>query len=106
MKDDRLNLYKSLFKGREDVFAFRWEKGGKSSYMPAYSFDPYRYRQHQMKGGLILTKQTGLMNVGHLLIFARSMIYQLTWSVLVPVKVATYGYFLKNPMKRCEAERS
>jgi superfamily II DNA or RNA helicase len=51
MKDDRLNLYKSLFKGREDVFALRWEKGGKSSYMPAYSFDPHRYRLHQMKGG-------------------------------------------------------
>jgi len=51
MKDDRLNLYKSLFKGREDVFALRWEKGGKSSYMPAYSFDPHRYRQHQIKGG-------------------------------------------------------
>ena len=44
MKDDRLNLYKSLFKGREDVFAIRWEKGGKSSYMPAYGFDPHRYR--------------------------------------------------------------
>lgn len=55
MKDDRLNLYKSLFKGREDVFALRWEKGGKSSYMPAYSFDPYRYRQHQMKGGTFQT---------------------------------------------------
>jgi hypothetical protein len=43
MKDDRLILYKSLFKGREDVFALRWETGGKSSYMPAYSFDPHRY---------------------------------------------------------------
>ncbi len=55
MKDDRLNLYKSLFKGREDVFALRWEKSGKSSYMPAYSFDPHRYRQHQMKGGTFQT---------------------------------------------------
>lgn len=55
MKDDRLNLYKSLFKGREDVFALRWEKGGKSSYMPAYSFDPHRYRQHQIKGGTFQT---------------------------------------------------
>ncbi|WP_439694607.1 DEAD/DEAH box helicase family protein [Mucilaginibacter sp. AW1-7] len=55
MKDDRLNLYKSLFKGREDVFALRWEKGGKSSYMPAYSFDPNRYRLHQMKGGTFQT---------------------------------------------------
>lgn len=55
MKDDRLNLYKSLFKGREDVFALRWEKNGKSSYMPAYSFDPNRYRLHQMKGGTFQT---------------------------------------------------
>lgn len=55
MKDDRLNLYKALFKGREDVFALRREKGGKSSYMPAYSFDPHRYRQHQMKGGTFQT---------------------------------------------------
>ncbi|MBB6129554.1 DEAD/DEAH box helicase [Mucilaginibacter lappiensis] len=55
MKDDRLNLYKSLFKGREDVFALRWEKSGKSSYMPAYSFDPHRYRLHQMKGGTFQT---------------------------------------------------
>jgi len=55
MKDDRLNLYKSLFKGRKDVFALRWEKNGKSSYMPAYSFDPHRYRLHQMKGGTFQT---------------------------------------------------
>jgi superfamily II DNA or RNA helicase len=55
MKDDRLNLYKSLFKGREGIFALRWEKNGKSSYMPAYSFDPHRYRLHQMKGGTFQT---------------------------------------------------
>ena len=55
MKDDRLNLYKSLFRGRDDVFALRWEKGGKSSYMPAYSFDPNRYKLHQMKGGTFQT---------------------------------------------------
>ncbi len=48
---ERLNLYKSLFNGREDVFALRWEKNNKSSYMPAYSFDPHRYRLHQVKGG-------------------------------------------------------
>jgi hypothetical protein len=55
MKDDRLNLYKSLFKGREDVFALKWEKNGKSSYMSAYNFDPHRYRLHQMKGGTFQT---------------------------------------------------
>ncbi|HVX00912.1 MAG TPA: hypothetical protein VHA52_10820, partial [Candidatus Babeliaceae bacterium] len=55
MRDERLNLYKSLFKGRGDVFAIRWEKGSKSSYMPVYSFDPHRYRLHQMKGGTFQT---------------------------------------------------
>ncbi len=47
----QLELFKSLFKGREDVFATRWEKGNKSGYMPAYHFDPYRYKVHKMKGG-------------------------------------------------------
>lgn len=44
-------IFKSLFKGREDVFAVRWEKGNKSGYMPAYYYDPYSYRLHKMKGG-------------------------------------------------------
>ncbi len=48
---EQLNLYKSLFRGREDVFAVRWKKGEKSGYMPACRFDPYHYRLHQMKGG-------------------------------------------------------
>lgn len=54
----QIQLLKSLFKGREDVFALRWEKptrssGGanKSGYMPAYSYDPYMYRLHKQKGG-------------------------------------------------------
>ena len=55
MKDERLDLYKSLFNGRDDVFAIRWEKNGKSSYMPAYSFDPHRYKLHQIKGGTFQT---------------------------------------------------
>jgi len=41
----------NLFKGREDVFALRWEKGNKSGYMPAYSYDPYHYRLHKANGG-------------------------------------------------------
>ena len=44
-------LFRSLFKGKEDVFATRWEKGSKSGYMPAYFFDPYRYKGHVMRGG-------------------------------------------------------
>ncbi|ERJ12264.1 TOTE conflict system archaeo-eukaryotic primase domain-containing protein [Haloplasma contractile] len=33
---DKINLYKSLFKGRQDVYALRWEnENGKSGYYPA-----------------------------------------------------------------------
>lgn len=54
---DQLNLYKSLFKGREDVFAVRWEKNGKGNYMPAFSFDPHWYKLHLAKGGTFQTFQ-------------------------------------------------
>ena len=46
-----IQLFKSIFQGREDVYAIRWKKNGKSGYMPAYSFDPYIYKLHRMKGG-------------------------------------------------------
>ncbi|MFV5701790.1 TOTE conflict system archaeo-eukaryotic primase domain-containing protein [Flavobacterium sp. XS2P12] len=48
---NKIELFKSVFMGREDVFAVRWEKGNKSGYMPAYFYDPYRYRAHKMSGG-------------------------------------------------------
>ena len=48
---EQIQIFKSVFKGREDVFAIRWEKGNKNGYMPTYSFDPYMYRAHKMKGG-------------------------------------------------------
>jgi len=48
---NNIQLFKSVFAGREDVFAVRWEKGSKSGYMPAYFYDPYRYRVHKMNGG-------------------------------------------------------
>ncbi len=47
----QIQLFKSLFKGRDDVFAIRWEKGSKSGYMPAYSYDMFRYLAHKAKGG-------------------------------------------------------
>jgi hypothetical protein len=31
---NQIQLFKSVFKGREDVFAVRWEKENKSGYMP------------------------------------------------------------------------
>ncbi len=48
---NQIQLFKSVFKGREDVFAIRWEKGSTNGYMPSYSYDPYLYRAHKMKGG-------------------------------------------------------
>lgn len=50
-QQENINLLRSLFQGREDVFAVRWEKGNKSGYMPAYFYDPYRLRAHKMNGG-------------------------------------------------------
>lgn len=47
----QIETFRSLFKGREDVFAIRWEKSGKSGYMPANHYDPYHYRVHKMNGG-------------------------------------------------------
>ncbi len=55
---DNIKLFRSLFKGREDVFAVRWEKPAssatgeiKSGYMPAVFYDPYLLRVHKMNGG-------------------------------------------------------
>jgi len=48
-------VFKSLFRGREDIFAIRWEKNGKSGYFPAYDYDRYQFRLHKIKGGTIQT---------------------------------------------------
>jgi hypothetical protein len=45
-----IEIFKSFFKGREDVFAIRWEKGNKNGYMPAVLYDPYFYRTRKIKG--------------------------------------------------------
>ncbi len=50
-QQEQITLFRSLFKGREDVFAIRWEKENKGGYMPAYFYDPYRLKAHKMKGG-------------------------------------------------------
>jgi len=47
----QFQVFKSVFSGREDVFAVLWEKGDKKGYMPSYFYDPYMYRAHKMKGG-------------------------------------------------------
>jgi hypothetical protein len=46
-----IDLYKSLFKGRTDIYAVRWEKEGRSGYMPAYKVDWTDYNKHKAQGG-------------------------------------------------------
>lgn len=36
LTNKQIALFKSFFHGRQDVYAVRWEKDGKSGYMPAY----------------------------------------------------------------------
>lgn len=46
-----IELFRSVFRGREDVYAFRWEKEGESGYMPAYDLDWDEYKRHKARGG-------------------------------------------------------
>ena len=48
---EHIALFKSLFYGRQDVYAVRWEKDGKSGYMPAYKVDWSDYNKHKASGG-------------------------------------------------------
>ncbi len=49
--ENNLEILKTLFKGREDVFAIRWERNGKAGYMPAYDFDWSDFFAHKANGG-------------------------------------------------------
>ena len=46
-----IELYRSFFRGREDVYAVRWEKGDRGGYMPAYHVDWNDYNRHKASGG-------------------------------------------------------
>jgi hypothetical protein len=48
---DKISLYRSLFLGREDIYARRWEKSGNSGYSPAYSFNWDEFNAHRAQGG-------------------------------------------------------
>lgn len=37
INEQQLELYMSLFRGRTEVYARRWEKNGQSGYGPAYA---------------------------------------------------------------------
>tara|TARA_R110000868_G_scaffold59104_1_gene181502 strand:+ start:140 stop:454 length:315 start_codon:yes stop_codon:yes gene_type:complete len=45
-----IDLYKSFFRGRTDIYATRWEKDGRSGYMPAYKVDWTDYNKHKDQG--------------------------------------------------------
>lgn len=51
--EDRLYLFKAIFKGREDVYAKRWETKDKSGYAPAYNIDWNQFEFHKANGGTI-----------------------------------------------------
>jgi hypothetical protein len=49
--DQQIKLFMSLFRGRDDVYARRWEKDGRSGYTPAYEFDWTEFMAHKRRGG-------------------------------------------------------
>ena len=52
-RDEKIALYRSLFRGREDIFARNWQKGNRSGYAPAYSFDWDEFNSHRANGGTL-----------------------------------------------------
>ncbi|MBI5135299.1 DEAD/DEAH box helicase family protein [Candidatus Uhrbacteria bacterium] len=51
ISEQQLELYMSLFHGRTDVYARRWEKEGRSGYSPAYDFIWDEFMAHKRRGG-------------------------------------------------------
>ena len=49
--EKNIDLYKSLFRGRTDIYAVRWGKDSRSGYMPAYKVDWTEYNKHKAQGG-------------------------------------------------------
>ncbi|HUD45068.1 MAG TPA: DEAD/DEAH box helicase family protein [Patescibacteria group bacterium] len=48
---EQIQLFMSLFKGRNDIYARRWEKNGKSGYSPAYELNWQEFAAFKAKGG-------------------------------------------------------
>lgn len=55
ISEEQLELYQSLFRGRTNVYARRWEKNGHSGYSPAYQFDWDTFLAHKRRGGTMAT---------------------------------------------------
>ncbi len=51
VEEQNIIVFKSLFRGRSDVYAVRWEKDGRSGYIPAYKVDWSDYQKHKSQGG-------------------------------------------------------
>lgn len=51
ISNQQLELFQSLFKGREDIHARRWENDDRDGYMPAYNVDWDGYEKHKALGG-------------------------------------------------------
>jgi superfamily II DNA or RNA helicase len=51
VQQHHIEVYKSLFRARTDLYATRWEKDGRSGYMPAYEVDWSNYQKHKAQGG-------------------------------------------------------
>jgi len=49
----KIELFLSLFRGRMDGYARRWEKGERSGYSPAYEFNWDEFMAHKRRGGSI-----------------------------------------------------
>jgi len=49
--NDQVESFKSLFRSRNDIYAIRHEKEGRSIYMPAYKVDWGDYEAHKAAGG-------------------------------------------------------
>jgi hypothetical protein len=43
----------SLFRGKQDVFAIRWERDGRSGYMPAYDLNWDEFAILKANGGIL-----------------------------------------------------
>ena len=51
ISNQQIELFQSLFKGREDIYARRWKNEDRDGYMPAYNVDWDRYEKHKALGG-------------------------------------------------------
>ncbi len=50
---EKLVLYKSIFRGCTDAYSYRWEKNEKSGWAPAYIFNWDEFNSHRARGGTI-----------------------------------------------------